>query len=261
MKSKLIIGISVLLSLCCITSVFAAGTKQPLLTTKVHLHDKASLQRGARLFMNYCSGCHSLQYLRYNRMAADLGIVDRDGKPDEALVRNNLMFDQNYKFGDLITNSMPKADAERWFGVAPPDLSVIARVRGANWLYTYLMSFYQDQTRPWGVDNLVFASVSMPDVLLELRGDQVPVYRVEKIKFNGTIKEQKVIDHLQIIKPGTMSSAQFNQSVQDLVSFLVYVGEPAKLQRYKIGLGVLLFLVVLFILMVLLKKAYWKGIK
>ena len=261
MKSKILIWVSVLLSLGCMTAVNAAGSKQPLMSAHVNLHDQASLQRGARLFMNYCSGCHSLQYLRYNRMAKDIGIVDRDGQPDEALVRNNLMFDQNHKFGDLMTNSMPRADAERWFGVAPPDLSVIARVRGADWLYTYLMSFYQDETRPWGVDNLVFASVSMPDVLLGLRGKQVPVYKVDKVEINGTIKEQKVIDHLQIIKPGTISPSQFNQSVHDLISFLVYVGEPAKLQRYKIGLGVLLFLVVLFILMVMLKKAYWKGIK
>ena len=261
MKSNIPAWVSAILGMLLATQLYAAGASHKLLSTHVNLHNKASLQRGAQMFMNYCSGCHSLQYLRYNRMAKDIGIVDADGEADEALVRENLMFDQHHKFADLITNSMLKADAERWFGVAPPDLSVIARVRGADWLYTYLMSFYQDETRPMGVDNLVFAGVSMPDVLLELRGSQTPVYRIDKIKINGTIKDQKVIDHLQIIKPGTMSSSQFKQSVQDLVSFLVYVGEPAKLQRYKIGIGVLLFLVVLFVLMVLLKRAYWKGIK
>ena len=248
------------LALIAITAT-AGGNGVLLKHVKVELHDQAALQRGARTFMNYCLGCHSLQYMRYNRMAQDIGIVTAKGEVNEALLRENLIFNQHHKVGDVISNTMPSDKAAQWFGVAPPDLSLIARVRGANWLYTYLMSFYQDKSKAWGVNNLVFASVSMPDVLLTLRGKQVPVYRTETVGEGDNAHSQQVVDHLQWVSPGTVSPAEFEQTVRDLVSFLVYVGEPIKTLRYKIGLGVMVFLVVLFLLMLQLKKAYWQDIK
>ena len=253
----LIMGIAFLL----MTHAIAAPVTTPLLSSHVDLHDKAALQRGAQLFMNYCAACHSMNYVRYERMAKDIAIVKRNGQVDSTLMRENLIFDSQHKLGDVMSNSLSTEDAKRWFGVAPPDLSVIARVRGKDWLYTYLMSFYRDSTRPWGVNNLVFSQVSMPDVLLTLRGQQIPVYRIEQIEGRKGLQEHKVIDHLQWVSPGTVSVAQFKRSMQDLVAFLVYAGEPAKLQRYKIGIGVLGFLVVLFIFMFLLKREYWKDIK
>lgn len=205
--------------------------------------DKASLQRGAKLFMNYCSGCHSLKYVRYNRMAEDLGLTTRNGQVDWDLLKSNLIFTQASTV-DSIQIAMPVEDAQRWFGRAPPDLSLSARERGAVWLYRYLKSFYSDSTRPFGVNNFLTPNTAMPNILESMRG------KTDIPKMDGF--------HSALVEEGTLSQNQFDGSVQDLVTFLVYVGEPAQLVRYYIGSFVLGFLFILLVPAYLLKKAYWK---
>ena len=215
----------------------------------VDISDKASLQRGARTFVNYCMGCHSAAYMRYNRMGDDLGI-------EESILQNNLMFGTD-KSGDTMTIAMQKDDAEKFFGTAPPDLSVNARSRGADWLFTYFMTFYRDDSRPFGVNNLAFKDVAMPHVLWELQGIQKPVYKTVQ-KEDGSQRE--VIDHLELETPGTLDSDGYQNTVNDLVNFLVYVGEPAQIQRRSVGVIVILYLLVLLVIVYLLKKEFWKDI-
>jgi len=201
-----------------------------------HLTDNASLQRGAALYMNYCMGCHGVEFSRYKRMAEDLNI------PEEVLTQN-LIFDGS-KPGDLMTSAMPKKNAEIWFGAAPPDLSLIARYRGVDWLYNYLRAFYKDETRPYGVNNTVFPDVGMPHVLEPLQGMQ---YLSEE-------------GDLALISEGSLSPEEYDIAIRDLVNFLEYVGEPAKLKRQSLGVYVLLFILVFFVLAYFLKKEYWKDI-
>ncbi len=215
----------------------------------VDISDKASLQRGARIFVNYCMGCHSASYMRYNRMGDDLGI-------EESILQKNLMFGTD-KSGDTMTIAMKKGDAEKFFGTAPPDLSVNARSRGADWLFTYFMTFYRDDSRPFGVNNLAFKDVAMPHVLWELQGIQKPVYKMVQ-KADGSQRE--VIDHLELETPGLLDSDGYKSTVNDLVSFLVYVGEPAQLQRKKTGVIVILYVLVLLVIVYLLKKEYWSDV-
>ena len=218
----------------------------------IDLSDKRSLQRGARLFVNYCLSCHSASFMRYNRMAEDLGVT-----PDQ--LRDNLMFTTD-KVGDTMTVAMTQEDGTRWFGSPPPDLSVIARARGVDWLYTYLLTFYKDDdpSRPWGVNNLAFPDVGMPHVLWQLQGLQVPVYR-ETAGHNGEMGRE--IDRLEPVTEGSMNPAEFRRAMRDLVNFLAYLSEPAKLQRYRIGAWVLLFLVLFFVVAYALKKDYWKDVR
>lgn len=214
----------------------------------VDLHNQASLQRGAKLFVNYCLSCHSAQHMRYNRMGRDIGLTD-----DQVI--ENLMFASD-KVGNQMTIAMNRKDAKEWFGAPPPDLTLVARVRGADWLYTYLRTFYIDDTRPFGVNNLVFPSVGMPHVLWELQGVQKPVYKT--VEHEGEKKE--VFDRLELVEPGTMTAAEYDKAVRDLVNFLVYMGEPAQLERYTLGVKVILFLLVFLVVAYLLKKEYWKDI-
>jgi ubiquinol-cytochrome c reductase cytochrome c1 subunit len=185
------------------------------------IRDQKSLQNGAKLFMNYCSGCHSISFMRYNRIGKDLNISDAD-------VEKNLMFNSK-KIGDQVISSMPDEGAIKWFGVTPPDLSLVARSKGTDWIYTYLRSFYKEESRPFGVNNKILVNASMPDVLWEL-------------------KQSK-------------SAEDFDQDVRDITNFLDYVGEPAKLVRVDLGYKVMGFLFILFILSYLLKKEYWKDVK
>ncbi len=230
-------------------TVSATSADLPHFKADVDVTDKASLQRGAKIFMNYCMGCHSAAYMRYNRMGEDLGI-------EESILQSNLMFGTE-KSGDTMTIAMQKADAEKFFGTAPPDLSVIARSRGADWLLTYFMTFYRDDSRPFGVNNLAFKDVAMPHVLWELQGVQKPIYKIVK-REDGT--EQEVIDHLELETPGTLDSDEYQNTVNDLVNFLVYVGEPAQMQRKNMGPIVILYLLVLLIIVYMLKKEYWKDV-
>jgi ubiquinol-cytochrome c reductase cytochrome c1 subunit len=210
--------------------------------------NQQSLQRGARLFVNYCLSCHAAGLMRYERMGQDLGI-------SELQVADNLMFTGG-KVGDLMTVATDPEDAVEWFGTVPPDLSVIARARGVDWLYTYLRSFYLDDSRVTGVNNLVFPDVGMPDVLWELQGWQKPVITTVK-DTDGT--EHKVID-LELVKPGLMSPKEFDRAVRDLVNFLDYMAEPGKHDRQALGVKVILFLLVFLVVAYLMKKEFWKDV-
>lgn len=224
---------------------FAAGGGVKLDQANVNLRDTESLQRGAKYFTNYCQNCHAASFMRYNRIGRDLGLSDE-------MLRSNLMFTTD-KVGDVMKTALPANEAKSWFGVAPPDLSVIARARGADWLYTYLRGFYVDESRPFGVNNIVFPDVGMPHVLWEMQGWQKPVYAEGQ---GG----QKVIERLELVKPGTMSPADYDAAMRDLVNFLAYMGEPAKLERQRIGIWVMVFLAVFFVIAYLLKKEYWKDV-
>lgn len=224
-----------------------------LLKAPIDLSNIPSLQRGAKFYINYCSGCHSLSFMRYNRIGQDLQI-------DAAMVKENFIF-TGARITDTLQIAMPKDEAKNWFGVTPPDLSVEARARGVDWLYTYLLSFYQDNARPWGVNNLVFNETAMPDVLANLRGKQVPVYVTKQIFMDNKAQLIHVIDHLVLVDPGSMSQEQFESAVADIVNFLAYVAEPAKLQRERIGIWVVEFLILFAVLAYLLKRAYWKNLK
>ena len=254
----------------------AAGGAIQLLDAKVDLGDRASLQNGARLFVNYCLSCHALSYMRYNRIGEDLGLTDDQ-------VENNLLLAGD-KVVERMTVAMDPADAEEWFGVVPPDLSVIARAKGADYLYSYLVTFYNDDNpaRPFGVNNVVLSGAAMPHVLWPLGGHQE--YVAEQV--NGTIKSEAVTgletqgdeilvhrsvtldggevvsatDRLRVATPGSEVPGQFRGEVRDLVNFLVYAAEPAQLERYGMGIWVLLFLAVLFVLSRMMYKEFWKDV-
>ncbi len=211
--------------------------------------DPAALQHGAKLFVNYCLSCHSASYLRYNRLQ-DIGL-------SEQLIRDNLMFTGD-KVGDLMKIAMQRDDAKVWFGAAPPDLTVVARSRasefgsGADWLYTYLRQFYRDPARPTGWNNVVFENVGMPHALWELQGEQVA-----KVTQNADGSKHVT---LELAKPGLLSAQDYDKAIADLVSFMVWMGEPVAEKRRAIGAVVLIFLAGLFVLSYALKKAYWKDI-
>jgi len=228
---------------------FAAGGHVALDSAPIDQHDVASLQRGARNFVSYCLNCHSAQYMRYNRLA-DLGLTDQQ-------IKDNLMFASD-KVGDPMTIAMKAKDARTWFGAQPPDLSVIARSRGADWLYTYLRSYYRDESRPTGWNNVVFPGVGMPHVLWELQGQQD--LEVEKHEGAEAAHGGHAAEKLVLAEPGKLTPKQYDAFVADLVNYLVYMGEPARLQRVQIGILTLLFLGVLFVFAYLLKKEYWKDV-
>jgi ubiquinol-cytochrome c reductase cytochrome c1 subunit len=219
-----------------------------LLKAGTDISNTESLQRGARNFMNYCSGCHSLKYLRYNRLAADLKIPESELAAD-------LMFTSDKAF-DTINSSMPK-DSDAWFGKAPPDLSLMARERGPDYLYSYLQGFYVDKTRPWGVNNLYLPSAAMPDVLAELHGLQKPVFKNEQDERGNA---RMVLVGADAMTPGSMKPEEYDQFVRDTVNFLDYAGEPVKAKRQSMGIFVTLFLLVFFAFAYLLKKEYWKDV-
>ena len=223
-----------------------------LLPIVIDVQDKEKLQRGARVFMNYCSGCHSLRYMRYNRMAKDLGLTTFTGDLDTDLLINNLIF-TSAKIPDPIENSMPANDARQWFGKVPPDLSLSARERGPEWLYTYLKSFYVDTNRPFGANNALVPDVSMPNILAPLEGEVI----VEQQ--GGNLNHQLPL-HFVLVEQGEMSPQQFDSTLQDLVTFLVYVAEPVQLIRYRIGVVVILFLSLFLMVAYQLKKFYWRDV-
>jgi ubiquinol-cytochrome c reductase cytochrome c1 subunit len=194
-------------------------------------------------------GCHSAQYQRYNRMARDLGLTDEQ-------VLDNLIF-TGVKIGETMKNAMPKDTAKKWFGAAPPDLSVIARSRGADYLYTYLRTFYLDESRPYGANNAIFPSVGMPHVLWELQGWQKAVYKTVK---DASGNPMEVIDGFELVQEGSMPPREFDKAMADLVSFMVYIAEPIQQERKRIGVWVLLFLVLAFAVFYPLKKEYWKDV-
>lgn len=228
--------------------VFAAGGGAPLDKANYDLTDNASLQSGAKTYMNYCLGCHKMQYQRYQRTFQDLGIPDDIGQ-------ENLQFSGEKVF-DHMDNAMPNDSAKKWFGAPPPDLTLVARVRGADWLYTYLRAFYADESKPFGVNNSVFPDVGMPHVLQELQG--LPRKTTEKRLVDGEMVDRYV--GIKADGSGELSASEYDQVVLDLVNFLVYTGEPITLERQALGKNVLIFILVLFVFVFFLKKEYWRDV-
>ncbi len=236
-----------------------AGEGEGMASAQVDLTDKASLQRGAALYMNYCSGCHSLTYQRYSRMGEDLGLSEEE-------VEQNLIFSPTAKIGETMNTGMNPVKAGAWFGKAPPDLSVEARTKeaGADWIYNYLKSFYADESRPSGWNNTVFPNVTMPHVLWELQGVQ---HAVTEAKHEGATCpmgefQGQCIVSLQVpeSQKGTLDPEQFDRVARDLSAFLAYVGEPSATRREAIGVWVVLFLAFFTLLAYLLKSEYWRDV-
>jgi ubiquinol-cytochrome c reductase cytochrome c1 subunit len=236
MKKLLITFFTVFVSVTSSISFAAGGSGIHLEDAQIDLSDKASLQRGAQTFVNYCLSCHSASYMRYNRMGKDLELTDKQ-------VKENLMF-ASEKVGDTMTIAMKPEDAKKWFGVTPPDLSVISRARGTAWLNTYLRSFYLDDKKVMGTNNIVFKDVGMPHVLWQQQG-----YIALDDKGHKT----------QATK-GELTEFEYNQMISDLVNFLAYVGEPSKIQRLELAKWVLLYLFILFLVVYPMKKAFWRDI-
>lgn len=220
---------------------------------KNEVSNLASLQRGARNFLGYCSGCHSLKYLRYSRMAEDLDI------PDAQLAELMLPGD---KPADYILSSMPAADATAWFGKVPPDLSLMVRARGgADHIYQFLKTFYADPTKPTGANNLILDGTAMPNVLSEVEGVKKAVYKEEtKTGEDGKPVTERAFEKFELIAPGRMTEADFDAFVRDTVNFLDYASEPAQVKRRHLGVFVVLFLIAFTWLAMLLKKEYWKDV-
>jgi ubiquinol-cytochrome c reductase cytochrome c1 subunit len=216
---------------------------------RVDVGNMASLQRGARNFMNYCSGCHSAKYVRYNQLARDLGLTDQQ-------LIDNLMFTAT-KPTETIDIAMRPADAQRWFGQPPPDLSLITRARGADYVFNFLRSFYVDPARPLGVNNLWLPNASMPHVLWSLQGLQRAVY--EEHEHDGQTEKRFV--RFELEQPGTLTPAEYDEFVRDIVNFLAYIGEPVKLQRESLGVLVIAFLLVFGVFAYLLKQEIWKDVR
>ena len=251
-------------------TVLAAGSAVPLDEANYDLRDKASLQNGAKIFMNYCSSCHSTQYQRYSRVADDLGI-------DRGAMEENLVF-TGVKVGSLMKSAMPLESGAKWFGAAPPDLTLEARLRGPDWVYSYLRSFYIDESRPFGVNNLVFPSVGMPHVLEELQGTVhlVQIKRNEQeldlpedarivketpiVDENGSATGETLVSYLSLDGNGELSAEEFDEAMLDLVNFLVYSAEPNQLERQEMGFWVIGFLLILLIFAWLLNREYWRDI-
>ena len=210
-----------------------------------------SLQRGARNFINYCTGCHSAEYVRYNTLARDLDLTDDQ-------IAANLMFNAEKTF-ETIQSSMRREDAARWFGQAPPDLSLIARSKGTDYVFSFLRSFYIDPDSPTGVDNLVLAGTSMPHVLWELQGVQKANFRTEDVAGQEGVTRQ-VFDSFELVKEGSMSAEDFDAFARDTANFLEYISEPERSTRRTVGTWVIIYLLVFLIIATMLKKQIWKDV-
>lgn len=234
----------------CAGAATAATEGVTLERAATNLGNPASLQRGARLFVNYCLSCHSANFMRYGRLAQDLGL-------SEEQVEEYLIF-TDAEIGDTMSVAMPEEGSARWLGATPPDLSVVSRSRGVDWLYSFLKSYYPDPARPSGWNNLVFENTSMPHVLWELQGVREPVEHAG----DGEVDDGHGSSNVEWnqLRPGALTEAEYDAAVLDLVSFLEYLGEPSKLQRRAVGVWVLLFLALFAFLAFLLKREYWKDV-
>jgi len=262
------------LALMPVTGMAAGGGGAPLEMANIDLNNHAAIQRGAKLFVNYCMGCHSAKYVRY-KLFTKVGLTEDD-------IKDNLIFTDS-KVGDLMKIAMPEAEASSWFGAPAPDLTLTARIRhgGPDWIYTYLKGFYADPSRPMGVNNTLFPNVGMPHVLWEMQGVQEPVYKYEvhhdghvvasfdtEAAADAYVKEQggdgfrmeRVVASLDLVQPGSMTPAEYDQVARDLATFLTYIAEPMKLERQRMGVWVILFLVVFTVLAYLMKKEWWKDV-
>jgi ubiquinol-cytochrome c reductase cytochrome c1 subunit len=224
----------------------ASGDELQLDRANIDSRDAISIQRGARVFVNYCLNCHAASAMRYNRLT-DLGLTEQQ-------IKENLMFTAD-KVGDPMTISAGRKDQRQWFGVEPPDLSVVARSRGTDWLYTFLRTFYRDEKRPSGWNNLAFPNVGMPHALWQLQGSQV-------LKTESEEHDGHKVEHKKLVpeRPGSLSALEYDKLTRDLVNFLSYMGEPEKTKRLQIGIVVLLFLLLLLVPAWLLKREYWKDV-
>ena len=239
----------VVAALCLLLSSTAqAATEIALDEPHNDVASTVSLQRGAKYFVNYCLGCHSAQYVRYNRLAEDLQLSE------EQLV-DNLMFTGEQPF-DTMVNVMRSEDAIRWFGIAPPDLTLIARSRGTDYLYTFLRSFYAQPSSPTGADNLVLPNTAMPHVLWELQGTRRAIFEID-----AEHGEEEVFVGFERISSGTLNEKEYDQLVRDIVNFLDYTSEPMQLQRKALGIRVIAFLLVFLLIAYLLKKEMWKDVE
>lgn len=227
-------------------SVAQAQEAEGLAPSGVRVGNLASMQRGARIYFNYCSGCHSLKYMSYSRLSEDLKL-----SPEETLA--SFAF-TGAKIGDQVTTNMPEGASAQWFGKTPPDLSLEARAKNPDWIYNYLKSFYLDPSRPSGWNNTVFPNVSMPNVLWELQGTQRAVMSAAKPG------EEPKVEKLTLASPGRESEEAFNDTARDVTAFLTYAGEPAAIAREATGVWVLLYLAFFTFIAWLLKHEFWKDV-
>lgn len=227
----------------------AAGSSVDLEHADIDRDNIASLQRGGRNFMNYCSGCHSAQYVRYNTIAKSLDL-------SEEQLLDNLMFNADKAF-ETIQASMSPDDAKRWYGVTPPDMSLIARSKGVDYIYNFLKGFYVSQSSPTGVDNLVLAGTSMPHVLWELQGYQAAKFSSHENE-DGSVTTS--FEGFDVLSAGTMDAEQYDEFVRDTVNFLAYIAEPVRSDRRKLGVWVLMFLIFFYVVASMLKKQIWKDV-
>lgn len=231
----------------------AAGGDLPAHGFQPNIDNTASLQRGAKYFVNYCLGCHTMQYVRYQSLADALDLSVEQ-------VEANLMFTAENAH-EVMHVAMPAEASERWFGATPPDLSLIARSRGPAYLYSFLTTFYVDEGSRTGTGNLALPGASMPHVLWELEGYKRAVFRTEEIvNEDGSTRLREVFDSFEEVAPGELTQAEYQQVVGDIVNFLVWAGEPMALERQRLGVYVILFLLVFLLFAVLLKKEYWKDV-
>lgn len=234
---KKLLLVLIMLSSILIEQAATADEVKIGVTAPIDASDHASLQRGAKTFINNCLNCHSANYMRYNRLK-DIGLTEKQ-------IKDNLLF-AGEKVGDTMTVAMNPKDAKKWFGVVPPDLSVEVRARGADWVYAYMRGFYRDETTPTGWNNIVYAKVAMPHVLYEMQGEQVLNHETHK---------------LELVKPGKLTPSEYNAYIGDLTNYMAFMAEPGKQQRQQLGWWVLIFLGVMLVLARRLKKEYWKDIK
>ena len=237
------------LSLAAASAFASSGADVRLDSAPVNLNDTASLQRGARNFINYCLNCHNAQFMRYSHLT-QIGLTEQQ-------IKENLLFTTD-KLGEPMVSVLDPADAKDWLGSVPPDLTLSARVRGSDWLYTYMRSFYRDDASPTGWNNTVFRNVAMPHVLHDLQGTQAMVRAGEKSGHDG---KMDTVMKLAMDRAGSMSQADYDRYVADLVNFMTYMAEPVRAQRTQLGVLVLFFLVIAFFLTLALKNEYWKDVR
>ncbi len=232
---------------------YCSGNKISLSNVLINIEDNVSIKRGANIFFNYCQGCHSLKYMRYSDLASGINIVGAFSKSFEDLIHEYFMHStKSINENSQIFTSITKDMGIKWFGKVPPDLSLIVRYRGVEWIYSYMLAFYKDASRPWGVNNLVFPDVGMPHVLLNFQGVRVLKEENNHVNLDGAFIS---------IEDGMMSDDKYKFMIKDLVTFLAYVSEPTKASRETIGLYIIIYFIILSIILYFIKKSYWKDIK